>query len=132
VTTPIAEWSLLNRLERIASLTQKHLKLAPARPAQLVTLDRVSESDFERIRMDATDESIPAASGRSTKVKSVSVPGVAAAPANFDEDLPAPPLAPAPDVPKPAEPKTHLLDRRLRDGCPGQGAGRPRLSLPRA
>src|SRR6516225_7212674 len=72
-----AEWSLFNRPERIASLAQKHLKLAPARPAQLVTLDTVSESDFERIRMEATGESIPAASGRLTKVKSVPVPGVA-------------------------------------------------------
>jgi len=101
-----AEWRLLNRPERIASLAQKQLKLAPARPAQLVTLDMVSESDFERIRMEATDESIPAASGRLTKVKSVP----AAALANFDDDLPAPPLAAAPDVPKPAEPKKkHLL-----------------------
>ena len=32
-----AEWSLLNRPERIERLAQKHLKLAPAKPAQLVT-----------------------------------------------------------------------------------------------
>jgi cell division protein FtsL len=107
-----AEWSLLNRPERIERLAQKHLKLAAARPAQLVTLDTVSESDFERIRMEAADESLPAASGPPTKVKSVPVPGVAAAPAapaNFDDDLPAPLVAAAPEVPKPAEPKTHLL-----------------------
>ena len=129
-----AEWSLLNRPERIASLAQKHLKLAPARPAQLVTLDTVSESDFERIRMDATDESIPAASGRSTKVKSVSVPGVAAAPANFDENLPAPPLTPAPDVPKPAEPKKkHLLayEQAEADRSAEKKLPRPRRRRPR-
>ena len=107
-----AEWSLLTRPERIERLAQKHLKLAPAQPVQLVTLDTVSESDFERIRMEAADELLPAASGPPTKVKSVPVLGVAAAPAapaNFDDDLPAPLVAAAPEVPKPAEPKTHLL-----------------------
>ena len=34
-----AEWSLLNRPERIERLAQKYLKLAPARPVQLVTVD---------------------------------------------------------------------------------------------
>jgi len=87
-----AEWSLLNRPERIERLAQKHLKLAPARPAQLVTLDTVSESDFERVRMEAADQSLPANMAPATKVKSVPMPGVAkapAAPANFDDDLPA-------------------------------------------
>src|SRR5688572_16650168 len=45
-----AEWSLLNRPERIERLAHKHLKLAPARPAQLVTLDTVSDRDFDRTR----------------------------------------------------------------------------------
>lgn len=45
-----AEWSLLNRPERIERLAQKHLKLAPAHPQQLVILDEVTESDFERVR----------------------------------------------------------------------------------
>ena len=128
-----AEWSLFNRPERIASLAQKHLKLAPARPAQLVTLDTVSESDFERIRMEATGESIPAASGRLTKVKSVPVPGVAAAPANFDDDQPAPPLAAAPDVPKPAEHKTHLLayEQAEADRSAEKKLPRPRRRRPR-
>ena len=86
-----AEWSLLNRPERIERLASKHLKLAPARPQQLVTLDTVSDNDFERARVEAADDALPAPSGPSTKVKSVSVPGVAAAPAapaNFDDDLP--------------------------------------------
>ncbi|HEV7462458.1 MAG TPA: cell division protein FtsL, partial [Methyloceanibacter sp.] len=43
-----AEWSLLNRPERIQRLAEKYLKLAPAQPRQLVTLDTVSESDFVR------------------------------------------------------------------------------------
>jgi cell division protein FtsL len=88
-----AEWSLLNRPERIERLAEKHLKLAPARPKQLVTLDTVSDSDFERIRMDAADDTLPEGSGPATKVKSVPVRGIAkapAAPANFDDDLPAP------------------------------------------
>ena len=75
-----AEWSLLNRPERIERLAEKHLKLAPARPQQLVTLDTVSDSDFERARIEAADETLPAPSGPANKVKSVAVPGVAAAP----------------------------------------------------
>jgi len=88
-----AEWSLLNRPERIERLAKKHLKLNPARPQQLVTIETVSDSDFERVRMDSTDDSLPEGSGPPTKVKSVPMPGVAAAPAapaNFDDDLPAP------------------------------------------
>ncbi|HSA67572.1 MAG TPA: hypothetical protein VLE24_07905 [Methyloceanibacter sp.] len=87
-----AEWSLLNRPERIERLAEKHLKLAPARPQQLVTLDTVSDNDFERARIEAADEALPAPSGPANKVKSVAVPGVAAvpaAPANLDDDLPA-------------------------------------------
>jgi cell division protein FtsL len=87
-----AEWSLLNRPERIERLAEKHLKLGPARPQQLVTLDTVSDSDFDRVRSEAADDALPAATGPSTKVKSVPMPGVAAAPAapaNFDDDLPA-------------------------------------------
>src|SRR6476659_4476414 len=86
-----AEWSLLNRPERIERLAEKHLKLAPTRPQQLVTLDTVSDNDFERARVEAADDALPAPSGPSNKVKSVAVPGVAAAPtapANLDDDLP--------------------------------------------
>jgi len=85
-----AEWSLLNRPERIERLAEKHLKLAPARPQQLVTLDTVSDNDFERARNEAADDALPAPSGPSNKVKSVAVPGVAApaAAANLDDDLP--------------------------------------------
>jgi cell division protein FtsL len=64
-----AEWSLLNRPERIERLALKYLKLGPARPSQLVTLDTVSESDFERARVIAADQTVPAV-----------LPGVAAKP----------------------------------------------------
>ncbi|HXG79140.1 MAG TPA: cell division protein FtsL [Methyloceanibacter sp.] len=50
-----AEWSLLNRPERIERLAQKYLKLAPARPAQIVTLDNVTEADFARLRGETAD-----------------------------------------------------------------------------
>ncbi len=88
-----AEWSLLNRPERIERLAEKHLKLGPARPEQLVTLDTVSDRDFERVRTEAADDALPAATGPSTKVQSVPMPGVAAGPAaraDIDDDLPAP------------------------------------------
>ena len=43
-----AEWSLLNRPERIERLAEKYLKLAPAHPQQLVILDEVTERDLAR------------------------------------------------------------------------------------
>ncbi|HBF61617.1 MAG TPA: hypothetical protein DDW48_09425 [Methyloceanibacter sp.] len=43
-----AEWSLLNRPERIERLAKKYLELSPAQPRQLVILDEVTENDFER------------------------------------------------------------------------------------
>ena len=49
-----AEWSLLNRPERIERLAQKYLKLAPAQPRQLVTVDSVSDRDFDRSRFEIT------------------------------------------------------------------------------
>jgi cell division protein FtsL len=53
-----AEWSLLNRPERIERLAQKYLKLAPAQPRQLLTVDTVSDRDFDRTR---TEVAAPAA-----------------------------------------------------------------------
>ena len=43
-----AEWSLLNRPERIERLAKKFLDLTPANPQQLVILDEVTERDLER------------------------------------------------------------------------------------
>ena len=59
-----AEWSLLNRPERIERLAQKYLKLAPAHPQQLVILDEVKARDLERGRVQAT-----ASTARSGAVK---------------------------------------------------------------
>ena len=65
-----AEWSLLNRPERIERLAQKYLKLAPARPSQLVTLDTLKDSDFEWSRMAAKDEaSKPADAAKTVAAK---------------------------------------------------------------
>src|SRR6476646_10326866 len=86
-----AEWSLLNRPERIERLAEKHLKLAPARPQQLVTLDTVSDNDFEHARVEAADHEWAGPSGPPTKVKPVAVlrgPAAHTAPANLDDDLP--------------------------------------------
>ena len=43
-----AEWSLLNRPERLERLAQKHLKLGDAQPRQLLTLEGVTSADFAR------------------------------------------------------------------------------------
>ena len=50
-----AEWSLLNRPERIDRLAKKYLKLAPPSPRQLKTLDTVSASDIERFPLKTKD-----------------------------------------------------------------------------
>ncbi len=71
-----AEWSLLNRPERIERLAHKHLKLAPARPAQLVTLDTVSDRDFDRTR---EEPSAPAPAPAAKSAKPVSKPQISIA-----------------------------------------------------
>ncbi len=73
-----AEWSLLNRPERIERLAQKYLKLAPSKPFQLVTLDTVTEHDFDRTRVEVA-ASAPAAKPAKTAVKPT--PAVATVPA---------------------------------------------------
>ena len=57
-----AEWSLLNRPERIERLAEKYLKLAPAKPNQLVTLDTLKDSDFQWSGLIAGNETRKAAS----------------------------------------------------------------------
>ena len=51
-----AEWSLLNRPERIERLAQKFLKLAPVQPRQFVTVDSVSDRDFTRTARRGRDD----------------------------------------------------------------------------
>jgi cell division protein FtsL len=63
-----AEWSLLNRPERIERLAQKYLKLGPVQPRQLVTLDSVTDRDFTRPRVEvAATAPAPAATGQGPK-----------------------------------------------------------------
>jgi cell division protein FtsL len=64
-----AEWSLLNRPERIERLAQKYLKLAPIQPRQLVTLDSVTDRDFARLRVEVatTAPASAAATGQGAK-----------------------------------------------------------------
>ena len=76
-----AEWSLLNRPERIERLAKKYLKLAPAKPFQLVTVDTVSDRDFDRTRIEVAapaPERAPKAKPAKSTVKEpavASVPG---------------------------------------------------------
>jgi cell division protein FtsL len=72
-----AEWSLLNRPERIERLAKKYLQLAPAKPSQLVTLDTVTDRDFDRIRVEAA-EPAQAPAAKATTKKPASKPAVAA------------------------------------------------------
>lgn len=62
-----AEWSLLNRPERIERLAQKYLKLAPAKPAQLVTLDTLKDSDFQQAGLLAGNDAPKAATAAAAK-----------------------------------------------------------------
>lgn len=86
-----AEWSLLNRPERIERLAHKYLKLAPAKPAQLLTVDTVSDRDFDRTRAEIATAAAPAAKVAKSAGKSSAVAGVPAA-------KPAPASAPWPEA----------------------------------
>jgi cell division protein FtsL len=83
-----AEWSLLNRPERIDRLAKKYLKLAPARPVQLLTVDSVTDRDFDRSRLEA------AAPAPAAKPAKPAKPAVASAPAGIE----APPVAAWPEA----------------------------------
>ena len=85
-----AEWSLLNRPERIERLAKKHLKLGPARADQLLTLDTVSESDFERARIEAVHQTLAAPAA---VVPAEAVPPAAVAAAEVE---PLPPVTVSP------------------------------------
>jgi cell division protein FtsL len=93
-----AEWSLLNRPERIERLAEKHLKLGPPRPSQLVTLDTVSDSDFERARTEAADQILaePAPSARAPATPAEPPPAKAVATADEKPVKPLPPVTVSP------------------------------------
>jgi cell division protein FtsL len=71
-----AEWSLLNRPERIERLAQKYLKLTPAKPLQLVTVDTVTERDFDRTRIEIAAPA-PQAKPAKAAAKAATTAGVA-------------------------------------------------------
>jgi cell division protein FtsL len=62
-----AEWSVLNRPERIERLAVKYLKLAPAAPRQLVTVDSVTDRDFKRLAVETADAKPGAAKSEPVK-----------------------------------------------------------------
>lgn len=101
VTVLRAEWSLLNRPERIERLAEKHLKLAPAKPTQLVTLDTLKDSDFVRTGLVAANgmqkDAAPAAPVKAVAAKAAPAK---ATPAWTTETVPAGVPAEA-AVPKP-------------------------------
>src|SRR5688572_12131774 len=75
-----AEWSLLNRPGRIERLAHKYLKLAPAKPAQLLTVDTVSDRDFDGTHAEiAAAPAPPAKAAKSAGKQPSAVAGVPAA-----------------------------------------------------
>ncbi|HYJ58646.1 MAG TPA: cell division protein FtsL [Methyloceanibacter sp.] len=76
-----AEWSLLNRPERIERLAKKYLKLAPAKPVQLLTIDTVTDRDFDRTRLElAAPAPAPAAKPAKAAGRPAAAQAAAAAP----------------------------------------------------
>jgi cell division protein FtsL len=100
-----AEWSLLNRPERIERLAKKYLQLAPAKPIQLVTVDTVSDRDFDRDRNEAPPAPEQAAAAKPAK-PAVKESAVASVPAT---GKPASAAAPWPKakVVRPIEASAH-------------------------
>jgi cell division protein FtsL len=75
-----AEWSLLNRPERIERLAKKYLKLAPAKPVQLLTVDTVTDRDFDRSRLEAAAPVQPPAKPAKLATKPAAAEAAPAAP----------------------------------------------------
>ena len=90
-----AEWSLLNRPERIERLARKYLKRAPAKPLQLVTVDTVTERDFDRTRVEIAAPA-PQAKPAKALAKAATTAGVA-------EAQPAPAPWPEAEIVRPVE-----------------------------
>jgi cell division protein FtsL len=73
-----AEWSLLNRPERIERLAEKYLKLVPIQPRQLVTLHTVTDRDLSRPR-DEVAATTPAPAATQGSKPALKAPSVATA-----------------------------------------------------
>jgi cell division protein FtsL len=100
-----AEWSLLNRPERIERLAKKYLKLAPAKPVQLVTVDSVSDRDFDRTRLEMAEPApVPVAKAAKPSVKEQAA--IASVPAAEDAAATAAPW-PEAKVVRPIEASAH-------------------------
>ena len=90
-----AEWSLLNRPERIERLAEKYLKLAPIQPRQLVTLDTVADRDFIRSRDEVATATPAPAPATAQRAKPASKGGAPVASAESTSASPHP-VAPWP------------------------------------
>jgi cell division protein FtsL len=103
-----AEWSLLNRPERIERLAKKYLKLAPAKPVQLLTVDTVSDRAFDRTRLEmAAPGPAPAAVAKPPKPSVKEPAAVANVPAAAEQAATAPAPWPEAKVVKPVEASAH-------------------------
>jgi cell division protein FtsL len=100
-----AEWSLLNRPERIERLAKKYLKLAPAKPLQLVTVDTVSDRDFDRTRIEVAAPAPEQAPKAKPAKPTFKEPAVASVPATDGAAGAAP--WPAAKIVKPIEASVH-------------------------
>jgi cell division protein FtsL len=100
-----AEWSLLNRPERIERLAKKYLNLAPARPLQLVTVGTVSDRDFDRTRLEAAAPAPQQAPKPKPGKPTVQEPAVASVPATNEATAAVP--WPAAKVVRPIEASAH-------------------------
>ena len=81
-----AEWSLLNRPERIERLAEKYLDLAPPKPQQMLALDTASPGDLDRASAALAQPSpavVPAVAKAPVKpaAKPVQAPSIAQKPA---------------------------------------------------
>ena len=126
-----AEWSLLNRPERIERLAQKYLKLAPAKPTQLVTIDTVTDRDFDRTRLEA----VPPARGAERRRQSGPVGKRPTAVANAPAAGAAPASAPWPEaeIVQAGRSLSPIIDRAVSDDRKTRSRRSPRrASLSRA
>jgi cell division protein FtsL len=74
-----AEWSLLNRPERIERLAKKYLNLAPTTPQQLLALDTVTPRDLDHMPV-LTAQAAPATAAQPKPVSPAPVTRTAVKP----------------------------------------------------
>jgi cell division protein FtsL len=90
-----AEWSLLNRPERIERLAQKYLDLAAPKPRQMLALETASPGDLERASAELAAPSLqPLPAVAKTPSKPASKPASAAQKPPKPAKIAKPPPAP--------------------------------------